>query len=129
MRHSSSNEPPLPAAVGLMVYMSTRKNSLANQLAHENLNISYKRIKSIQRCINNQLCSKYLAEDIVCPPKLQTGLFTSTAINNIGHNQSSDTAIISFHGTSIRIFKHTDHPVQNIPIQYDMNNSITAKIK
>ena len=62
-------------------------------------------------------------------PTKQTGLFTSTAINNIGHNQSSATAIVSFHGTSIRIFQHTDHPVQNIPIQYDMNNSITTKIK
>ena len=83
VRHSSSNEPPLPVAVGLIVYVRTRKKSLVNQLAHEGLSISYKRIKSIQRCINNQLCSKYLAEDIVCPPKLQTGLFTSAAIINL----------------------------------------------
>ena len=44
MKHSSSNEPPLPVAVGLM---RTRKKSLVNQLAHEGLSISYKRIKSI----------------------------------------------------------------------------------
>ena len=77
VRHSSSNVLPLLVAVGLMLYMRTLKKSLVNQLAHEGLSISYKRTKSIQRCINNQLCSKYLAEDIACPPKLQTGLFTS----------------------------------------------------
>ena len=94
--------------VGLMVYMRTRKKSLVNQLAHEGLSISY---KPIQRCINNQLCSKYLAEDTLCPPKLQTGLFSSAAIDNIDHNQSSATATTSFHGTSITSLQHTDRPV------------------
>ena len=122
MRHSSSNEPPLPVAVRLIVYVRTRKKSLVNQLAHEGLSISYKRIKSIQRCNNNQLCSKYLVEDNVFPPKLQTGLFISAAIDNIDENQSSATGTTSFHGSSITIFWHTDHPVQNVPIQYDVNN-------
>ena len=129
VRHSSSNELPLPVAVGLMVYMRSRKKSLVNQLAHEDLSISYKRIKSIQRRINNQLCSKYLAGDIVCLPKLQTGLFTSAAIDNIDHNHSSATTTTSFHGTSITIFQHTDHSMQNVPVQYDMNNSMTTKTK
>ena len=66
--------------------MRTCKKSLVNQLVHESLSISCKRIKSIQRCINNQLCSKYLVEDNVCAPKLQTGLFISAAIDNIDHN-------------------------------------------
>ena len=86
MRHSSSNEPPFPVTVGLMAYMRTRKKYLVNKLAHKGLSISHKRIKSIQRCINNQLCSKYLVEDNVCAPKLQTGLFISAAIDNIDHN-------------------------------------------
>ena len=103
--------------------MRTRRKPLVNQLTHEGLSISYKPIKSIQRYINNQLCSKYHAEDIACPPKLQTGLFTSAAIDSIDHNQSSATAITSFHGTSITIFQHTD------PIQSDMNNSITSRTK
>ena len=109
--------------------MRTRRKPLVNQLTHEGLSISYKPIKSIQRYINNQLCSKYHAEDIACPPKLQTGLFTSAAIDSIDHNQSSATAITSFHGTSITIFQHADHPVQNVPIQSDMNNSITIRTK
>ena len=97
--------------------------------AHEGLSIFYKCIKSIQRCIKNQLCSKYLAKDIVCPPELQMRLFTSAAIDNIDHNESLIIATTSFHRTSITIFQHTDHPVQNVPIQYDMNNSITTKTK
>ena len=94
----------MPAAVGLMVYMRTRKKSLVIQLAHKGLSISYKRIKSIQRCTKNQLYSKYFAENIVGLPKLQTGFFTSTAIDNNDHNQSSATATTSFHGISITIF-------------------------
>ena len=129
VRHSSSNQPPLPVAVGLMVSMRTSKKSLVNQLTHEDLSISYEPIKSIQRCINSQLCSKYFAEDMVCPPKLQVGLFTSAGIDNIDLDQSSATARTSFPGTSITIFQHTDHPVQNVAIQYDMNNSITTKRK
>ena len=97
--------------------------------AHEGLSIFYKCIKSIQRCIKNQLCSKYLAKDILCPPKLQMRLFTSAAIDNIDHNESLIIATTSFHRTSITIFQHADHPVQNVPIQYDMNNSITTKTK
>ena len=113
-----------------MVHMKTRKKYLVSQLAHEGLIISYKPIKSIQRCINNQLCSKYLAEDIVCPSKLQTGLFPSATIGNIDHNQSSVAAITSFHGTSSRtyiIFQYENHPVKNVPIQYDMNNPLSSK--
>ena len=45
------------------------------------------------------------------------------------NNQSSATPTTSFHGTSITIFQHTDHPVQNVPVQYDMNNSMTTKTK
>ena len=105
VRHSSSNEAPLSVAVGLMVYMRSRKKSLVNQLAHEGLSISYKCIKLTQKCIKNQLCSKYPAEDSECPPKLQTRLFTSTAIDNIDHNQSTAIAKTSFHETSITIFE------------------------
>ena len=51
------------------------------------------------------------------------------AIDNIAYNQSSATETTLFHGTSITIFQHIDHPLQNVPIQYDMNNSITTKTK
>ena len=112
-----------------MVYMRTHKNSLVNHLAYEGSSISYKCIKSVQRCIKNQLCSKYFAEDVVCPPKLQTGLFTSDANDNIDHNHYSATATTCFHGTSKTIFQHTDHPKQNVPIQFDMNNLITTRTK
>ena len=30
---------------------------------------------------------------------------------------------------SITIFQHSNHPVQNVPVQYDMNNSIATKAK
>ena len=38
-------------------------------------------------------------KDVVCPPKLRQGLFTTGAVDNIDHNPSSATAKDSFHGT------------------------------
>ena len=59
--------------------------------------------------------------------KIKKGTFHSTAVDIIDHNQSLATATTSFHGTSKTIFQHTDHHMQNEPIQYDMNDSITTK--
>ena len=59
--------------------------------------------------------------------KVTNGTFPSAAIGNIDHNQSSVASITSFHGTSITIFQHENHPVKNVPIQYDMNNLLSSK--
>ena len=42
----------------------------------------------------------------MCPPKLRSGLFTTSAVDNIDHNPSSTTAQGSFHGTGISLFQH-----------------------
>ena len=48
-------------------------------------------------------------EDVVCPPKLRHGLFTTGAVDNIDHNPSSATAKDSFHGTGISLMQHPTH--------------------
>ena len=107
-RHSKSNEPPFPVKIGLMIFAKTKKKSLVNLLCSEGLSISYSRVQEIQATITKQMCEKYKQEDIVCPPSLTKGLFTTAAINNIDHNPSSATAKTSFHGTSISIFQHLE---------------------
>ena len=116
-RHSQKNEPPLPVSIALMVHVKTRKKALVNQLASEGLCISYERVKSIEKRVLNQLCTTYQREQIVCPPKLQHGVFTSSAIDNIDHNLTSVTATSSFHGTSISIFQHPEAPVELQPMK------------
>ena len=108
VRHSRINEPPLPVKIGLMIHAKTRKKGLVEALASEGLCISYKRVEGIQNSIVTQLCAKCIKEDIVCPPALQKGLFTTAAIDNIDHDPSSTGAKSSFHGTSISIFQHRE---------------------
>ena len=48
-------------------------------------------------------------EEVVCPPKLRHGLFTTGAVDNSDHNHSSATAKDSFHGTGISLMHHPSH--------------------
>ena len=41
-----------------------------------------------------------------CPPSLKVSAFTTTAIDNIAHNPSSNTATSSFHGKTILLFQY-----------------------
>ena len=108
LRHSKSNEPPLPVSIGLMVHAKTRKRSMVEKLAAEGLSVSYKRVQDIQTSIASQLCAKFNKDGMVCPPTLQKGLFINAAIDNIDHDPSSTGAKSSFHGTSISVFQHVE---------------------
>ena len=77
-------------------------------LASEGLCISYKRVEKIRNSIVTQLRAKHIKEDIVCPPALQKGLFTTAAIDNIDNDPSSTGAKLFFHGTSISILQHRE---------------------
>ncbi len=114
-RHSTTNEPPLPAKIGLLIHAKTRKKSIVDDLAAEGLSVTYKRVQQIQETIGQQLCEKYANEGIVCPPILQRNLFTFAAIDNVDHNPSSSTATSSFHGTSITIFQQVEGAIIQDP--------------
>ena len=51
-------------------------------------------------------------DGVVCPPKLQSSLFTTAAVDNIDYNPSSAMAKDSFHGTGISIIQHPSHAFQ-----------------
>ena len=115
VRHSATNEPPLPVKVGLLIHARTRKKSIVNALAAEGLSITYNRVQDIQEAIGQQICKKYDTEGIVCPPMLQPNQFTFAAIDNVDHNPSSLTAKSSFHGTSITIFQQIENEIIQKP--------------
>ena len=106
-----SNEPPLLTAVGLMVYMKIRNKSIIDQLECEGLSVNYQWVEKIQKVICKKLRNLYDQDRIVCPPGLKSDIFTTSAIANIDHNQSSNTGEKSLHGSSFTIFQHPDMPV------------------
>ncbi len=69
-----------------------------------------------------QLCKKYQEEGFVCPPRLKEGVFTTSAVDNIDHNPSSNTAAKSFRGTSISICHHPETALT--PRQIDLKADI-----
>ena len=105
-RHNKARETPLPIYVGLTVHARTRKRDLVETLFDLGLSVSYDRVMEISTSMSNRVCEQYHQEQVVCPPNLRQGLFTTAAIDNIDHNPSSTTATHSFHGTGISLFQH-----------------------
>ena len=68
--------------------------------------ISYDRLLSISYDIANSVIVRYKREDVVCPSKLRTGLFTTAAVDNIDHNPSSISLHDSFHCKAISLMQH-----------------------
>ncbi|XP_063544202.1 uncharacterized protein LOC134752421 [Cydia strobilella] len=52
------------------------------------------------------VCELYHKDNVVCPPKLKKGLFTTAAVDNIDHNPTSTSAKTAFHGTVITLMQH-----------------------
>jgi hypothetical protein len=45
-----------------------------------------------------------MEDGVVCPAILQKGSFTTSAVDNIEHNNFATTATTAFHGTCISVF-------------------------
>ncbi len=104
--HSKQREPPLPIYIGCLIHAKTRKRGLVNKFHELGLSVSYDRVLSLSKDMGNSLCAQYERENVVCPPNLRHGLFTTAAVDNIDHNPSATSAVGSFHGTGISLFQH-----------------------
>ena len=103
---------PLPIYVGVMLYAKTRKASITDWLAKIGLSITSDRIKNIKAKMAEALCERYKENDLVCPPCLQDGFFTTAATDNIDHKATSASAQQHFHRTGIPLFHHPDEASQ-----------------
>lgn len=106
--HHTSRETPLPIYTALTIHSKTRKRKLVDKMSELGLSISYDRLMDISTDMGNRVCEQYCRENMVCPPNLRKGLFTTAAVDNIDHNPSSTTASEAFHGTGISLFQHPD---------------------
>ena len=122
-RHKLERETPLPIYVGLMLHAKTRKASITDRLAKLGLSIPSDRIENIKTMVTGALCERYKENDLVCPPCLQDGFFTTAAIDNIDHNATSTSAQQHFHDTGISLFQHPDEASQYKPTQYDLTSN------
>lgn len=73
------------------------------------LSISYDGVMEISTSIGNCVCEQYHRDQVVCPPNVRQGLFTTAAVDNMDHNPSTTTATDSFHGTRISLFQQPNN--------------------
>ena len=107
--HSRDRESPLPIYIALKMLGLTRKRTLVDPFFSLGMCVSYDRVLQITADMAEGICTRFEAENVVCPPKMRRGLFTTGAVDNVDHNPTSATARDSFHGTSISIIKHLSH--------------------
>ncbi len=77
-----------------------------DKLYHLGFSISYDRVLRLSAEMGNSVCQRFHMEQVVCPPILQGGVFTTAAVDNIDHNPSATTAKDSLHGTAISLIQH-----------------------
>ncbi|MES9880446.1 MAG: hypothetical protein ABW185_06135, partial [Sedimenticola sp.] len=107
--HSRDRECPLPIYIALKVHGLTRKRTLVDTFFSLGMCVSYDRLLQITSDMAKGICTRFEADNIVCPPNMRYGLFTTGAVDNVDHNPSSATAHDSFHGTSISVIQHQSH--------------------
>ena len=108
-RYLKKHETPFPVYIAMSIHAKTRKKKLVQMLHEHGLSISYDRVLEISAQMGDAAVNKYVEDQIVCPPGLNSGLFTTTAMDNIDNNPTATTATTSFHMTSISVFQHPTH--------------------
>lgn len=105
-RHDISKETSAPVYLAAKLFAETRKRSLIDCTYSLGMSISYQRLQNLITEKANSVCELYHREGVVCPPKMQKGIFTTAAVDNIDHNPTSTAAKTSFHGTAITLMQH-----------------------
>ena len=81
VRHSRERETPFPLYLTLKIHAVTRSRGLIDTLFSLEMCVSYDRLLQLTADIANGVCKRFNME-VVCPPKLHQGLFTTVAVDN-----------------------------------------------
>ena len=128
VRHSKSNEPPIPVSIGLSIHSQTREKRIVDDLHQKGLSISYDRVLDIEDNITKTLCQKYLDEKVVIPPSLKPEEYTVAAIDNLDNDPKSNMAKTSFHGTTISIFQFPENETTSQPAFQYSEDKVQKKV-
>ena len=78
-------------------------------------------IQSATRISN--ICQQYRLKERVRPDSLVENLFTTTATDNIDHDDTFSTSFSHFHGTSISVFQHYANLIEKENITYSFGKA------
>ncbi|MES9882849.1 MAG: hypothetical protein ABW185_18430 [Sedimenticola sp.] len=143
-KHSEQRETPLPLFIGALIHSRTRSKDHVDTMYRLGMSVSYDRVLGMSADLANSAISHFERVGSVCPPTLNTGVFTTSAVDNIDHDPSATSAHGSFHGTGISLFQHPDSEtcgvkqtrvfdtshskkVQKLPMSYTFVPAISVK--
>ena len=112
IRYCREKETAIPLYNALKIHASTRNRELIDRQHQLGLSISYPRTLRISNELAKSICQRYKQEGIVCPPNLPKGVFTTSAIDNLDHDPTSNFSDWSFHGTAISLTCHNSDEYQ-----------------
>ena len=76
--------------------------------------------------LGKKVLQHYQHNNVVCPPSLKIGEFTTAEVDSIDHNPSSKTAEESFHDTGISLFQHptkSNHGLEQFSIEAEVESN------
>ena len=85
-----------------------RKSSTITVIIELGISVSYDKVLQLSTDLSNIVSEHYRESQVIVPTSFRNGVFTTSAVDNIDHNPSSNTATDSFHGTAISLFQHPD---------------------
>ena len=86
-RHLEWRETPLPLFLGTLVHCKTRSRTLVDTFNKLGLSVSYDRVLGLSADLGNSAINHFESTGTVCPPSLNTGVFTTSAVDNVHRPQ------------------------------------------
>ena len=132
VHHTRERENPFPIYLSLILHSHARNRELIDSLHSYGICIGYNRLLGISTELANRITNFYHDQNLVCPPHLRSGCFTTGAMDNNDHNTSSRSSKDSFHGTAISLTQHPSSTTEGAEIgftaKYD-NTTSTTRIR
>lgn len=109
---SHQYEVPLSLYIAMKLHAVTRKRSLIDTLFKLGICVLYDRLLKLTSDVSTGVCKQFVNNEVVCPSKLRSGIFTSVVVDNIDYNPSAATAKDSFHGTDVSLIQHPSYAAE-----------------
>ena len=93
--HNRDRETPLTLYIGLKIHAVAQKRTL-DALFDLGMCVSCSHLLQWTSDLGNGVCDQFAVDDVVCPLKICSRLFTVVAPNNIDYNQTSAAAKDSY---------------------------------
>lgn len=92
VRRRQTQETPLPLYIAFKIHAVTRSRTLIDTMYSLGICVGYDRLLQLTSSLGNRVCQQFVEDGFVCPTTMRKKVFTTSAVDNVDHNQSSTTS-------------------------------------